>query len=194
MEDKPLFRKEDERNTYAFLKTLDFVNELEYEPDGNVPPDFLINIEIAVEVTRLNYVSGGKYLEDDRHSILEIIERVLNEFQNVSFKNSAFLSLCLKRPLLNKTKKYKKIIRKILKEHIYKIELQETYIVDDFLEISIIPVQEKFARPYELGTISDLDAAGFLIAKVFESFKFKLQKKYQKFLCTRTSIVTGGYY
>jgi len=36
-----------------------------YEPDGNIPPDFLVEGRIAVEVRRLNqnYVSGSGQLE-----------------------------------------------------------------------------------------------------------------------------------
>ena len=29
-------------------------NKILYEPDGNIPPDFLLNDSIAVEVRRLN--------------------------------------------------------------------------------------------------------------------------------------------
>ena len=44
---------ESERIASEYLATLGF-NDIQYEPDGNVPPDFVLNKTIAVEVRRLN--------------------------------------------------------------------------------------------------------------------------------------------
>jgi len=42
-----------ERIVYQYLSYQGF-SDVAYEPDGNVPPDFLLNGRIAVEVRRLN--------------------------------------------------------------------------------------------------------------------------------------------
>ncbi len=42
-----------ERLVEHYLRSLGYL-DIVYEPDGNVPPDFLVNRHIAVEVRRLN--------------------------------------------------------------------------------------------------------------------------------------------
>ena len=42
-----------ERQVFEYLSSKGFKN-IAYEPDGNVPPDFLVDGRIAVEVRRLN--------------------------------------------------------------------------------------------------------------------------------------------
>lgn len=51
----------DERIAERYLKSLN-IGEVAYEPDGKIPPDFLVNGCIAVEVRRLNqhYEADGK--------------------------------------------------------------------------------------------------------------------------------------
>ena len=55
-----------------YLESLN-LSSIIYEPDGNIPPDFLVDNHIAVEVTRLNEhikVQGVlKRLDDDSSSI-----------------------------------------------------------------------------------------------------------------------------
>jgi len=57
----------DEQIALKCLNNLDYTI-IEYEPNGNVPPDFLLDKKIAVEVRRLNQqkLFNGKYrgLED----------------------------------------------------------------------------------------------------------------------------------
>ena len=49
----------DEKIANTYLKSLGF-QKLEFEPNGNIPPDFTINKKIGVEVRRLN-----KYFNDE---------------------------------------------------------------------------------------------------------------------------------
>jgi len=57
----------DELRAKQYLQTLNY-EKLEYEPLGNVTPDFLLDNKIAIEVRRLNknYISNEKlvHLED----------------------------------------------------------------------------------------------------------------------------------
>lgn len=56
-----------EKHVYEHLSHRGFTNII-YEPDGNIPPDFLINGTVAIEVRRLNQnhfsTSGTKGLEE----------------------------------------------------------------------------------------------------------------------------------
>lgn len=46
-----------ERQVEAYLKSIGYT-EIRYEPDGNHPPDFLVNGRLAIEVRRLNQNHG----------------------------------------------------------------------------------------------------------------------------------------
>ena len=54
-----------------------------YEPDGNIPPDFLLDNRIAVEVRRLNENMnvGGQMrgLESEDISVSKVIRAVLDD-------------------------------------------------------------------------------------------------------------------
>ena len=52
-----------ERLAEQYLRSLELGNVC-YEPDGNIPPDFVVDGRIAVEVRRLNqYVSNNGQME-----------------------------------------------------------------------------------------------------------------------------------
>ena len=53
---KPI--KKNDQWAYEYLAQQNF-SDLVYEPDGNVPPDFLINGHIAVEARRFNHNEEG---------------------------------------------------------------------------------------------------------------------------------------
>src|SRR2546426_401166 len=62
-----------ERTILESLQNQD-LGDVVYEPDGNVPPDFLVNGRIAVEVRRLN----ENVETDEGHRGLEEISKPLN--------------------------------------------------------------------------------------------------------------------
>jgi hypothetical protein len=45
--------KRDEKKAREYLESLGF-KQIIYEPDGNIPPDFLVESSIAIEVRCLN--------------------------------------------------------------------------------------------------------------------------------------------
>ena len=57
--------------------------EIEFEPDGNIPPDILVDNKIAIEVRRLNQneimEEGFKGLEEDEFSVQGIMRKILRE-------------------------------------------------------------------------------------------------------------------
>ena len=67
-----------ERIAYEFLKYSGY-KDIVYEPDGNVPPDFLVNTRIAIEVRRLNqnYCKNGNFkgLEETAIPLWKKIEK-----------------------------------------------------------------------------------------------------------------------
>jgi hypothetical protein len=73
---------QDEAYARAFLESEGYT-EITYEPDGNVPPDFLVDGRIGVEVRRLNQSVpvGGipRGLESDEIAIGKAVRQVLDD-------------------------------------------------------------------------------------------------------------------
>src|SRR5213595_1852143 len=77
-----------------------------YEPDGNVPPDFLVDGRIAVEVRRLNQherigdVPRG--LEQTSIPLDRLVIRILESMGPPTVGMSWFVSYSFRRPLPSK--------------------------------------------------------------------------------------------
>lgn len=74
-----------------YLKSLGF-SDIIYEPNGNVPPDFLVDKTIAIEVRRLNQQyftpKGTDGLEEQRFPFFNLLESCLAEFNSKYQGNS----------------------------------------------------------------------------------------------------------
>jgi len=94
--------KQEEQIAKMYLEHIGF-SSIDYEPDGNIPPDFVINGDIAVEVRRLNqhYMKGDTVqpLEKLEYSLLARIEALLNQYESVEASHSVFVVVSFERPL-----------------------------------------------------------------------------------------------
>ena len=102
---KPARSIKDECETIAkdHLINLGF-ERIVYEPDGNNPPDFLVDDRIAVEVRRLNQneltETGFRGLEEIRIPTEERIRKLLVSLGPAKANTSWFVGYKLKRPIL----------------------------------------------------------------------------------------------
>ena len=62
-----------EAHTEKYLRHLGFT-DIVHEPDGNVPPDFVLNGRIAVEVTRLLH-RGSEQLRPIEETAIPLMQR-----------------------------------------------------------------------------------------------------------------------
>jgi hypothetical protein len=71
---------ESEKSVYEYL-TSQGLGTVVYEPDGNVPPDFLVDGRIAVEVRRLNQneetTEGHRGLEEISKPLHALVRKAL---------------------------------------------------------------------------------------------------------------------
>jgi hypothetical protein len=92
----------EEKIAFAYLKSEGY-NLIKYEPDGNVPPDFLINGNIAVEVRRLNenYFEKDKVIGhyEDYVGLWELLSNFLLTYKNEDMESSYWLSFGYERPI-----------------------------------------------------------------------------------------------
>ena len=61
--------KREEKLAKDYLVSKNF-KSIKFEPDGNIPPDFLVNNNIAIEVRRLNKHYKGIALEKVDYNII----------------------------------------------------------------------------------------------------------------------------
>lgn len=92
-----------ESHVRDYLESLG-IGHVIYQPDGNVPPDFLVDGRIAVEVRRLNEneltESGGfRGLETDRIATERKFRGLLREIGPAKSGSSWFAGCKLKRPI-----------------------------------------------------------------------------------------------
>jgi len=137
----------DEKRVQKYLQTLN-PNTLEYEPLGNVTPDFLIDEKTAVEVRRLNrnHIDGENLpnIENFEIPLIKNIKKIINSFESKPYKNSAYVSITLNKPVeLNNKKNITKRVKKVLKKHAKSIAKTKSYKISGYLEITFTPTDKK---------------------------------------------------
>lgn len=173
---------QEEKQVIKCLRMQNF-EKIIFEPDGNVPPDLLLNDQIAIEVRRLNQnqikEDSFKGLETDDYNIKSMIGGVLSEISDKEFDHSAFISYSFKRPL-PKMKLIKKAIIKVLEHHKSVISESKTYKIDDYFEIRTIPSVNRLQRQFESAVSVDSDSGGFVVGLIYENLKLVIAEKEKK--------------
>jgi len=94
---------ESEQKAQIFLESLGYSN-ISPEPDGNIPPDLLVDKTIAVEVRRLNQniigETGYQGLEQVEIPLWMKMRKLLASFGPSSTGVSWFVSYRFRRPLV----------------------------------------------------------------------------------------------
>jgi hypothetical protein len=179
--------KWEEKKALEYLVSEGFCN-IFYEPDGNIPPDFLIDSAIAVEVRRLNqhHKSHGsdefEPLEKLEFRLLPKIISLLKTYSNISYSNSALVTIEYSRPL-KVSKKLIEQIKAILDVQLMflnNIGVDKSFQINDNLLVRIWPTHEKYESAYIIGAISDDDKGGLLVKNVYENLKIVIQEKERK--------------
>ena len=165
------------------LQHMGFSN-IVYEPNGNIPPDFLVNGQIAVEARRLNQnvISGNvrRGLEQDSIPLGRMVKRVAQSLGPPTQGKSWFLSYKYARPV-ESLKTLEPKIRKAL----------QGFIASNSATRSTIKVSKNFwleidpagkARPtfYVVAVVADQDSGGFLVAEVGKNLQLCIQEKTAK--------------
>jgi hypothetical protein len=154
-----------------------------HEPDGNIPPDFLIDNEIGIEVRRLNqnYMSGNRNigLEEIQFPLLHKIQNLLSEIKSDSFEKSYFVFYTFRRPI-----KLNVIVSEM--KHLL-TEFAETgtiragdYVIHKRFKFRIFPASNKHEQIFVLGGYSDHDSGGFVISEVNRNLEICANEKSEK--------------
>ena len=177
-------RNNDEKIVYGHLVHRGYTN-IEYEPDGNITPDFLINSTIAVEVRCLNQnYTDNKRTKGYEEVAIPLWHKVKNLLENYCpppTGGSWFVNLKFSRPV-EPWKTLKPKIHKGL----------ENFISLSFPGRSVIAKGQGFElevmcqtqRPYPamfvMGGCIDQDSSGSLLFKMETNIMYCVREKEQK--------------
>lgn len=170
-----------EKTVYEYLLSLN-IGQVVYEPDGNIPPDFLIGKNIAIEARRLNqnYRSAdgsSKGLEDESIPLWQKIEKLLQSYGPATNGQCWFVGIDFSRPI-GSWKQLESKIRNKLNSFIQNpsIDIQSFQISDNF-ELDFIPSSVDYGYCFMMGASSDNDSGGLILGLLEENLQLCIVQK-----------------
>ncbi len=177
-----------ERSALAFLEFEGFVNVV-YEPDGNVPPDFLLDGRIAVEVRRLNQHLFKRTtpipLEHARYSLAGRITALLRSLGEPNPAQSWLIGYRFARPAPSWSR-LEHAIRQWIEE--VRAKRPTGYVAYDALprfHLNATPANNVHDQEFLLGGYVDRDAGGFVVASLIENITHCVSEKEVKIAARR---------
>lgn len=154
-----------------------------HEPDGGIPPDFVVDGRIAVEVRRLNqnFEAGGAYegLENIEAALMRFVEKVLPRFGPAPDGKGWWVFFDFRRPL--DAKAVKRNLPKVLAAFQAApspggadIQLTRTF------RLEIRPASISVAHHFMLGGYCDFDAGGFVAGEIIRNLNLCITEKAAK--------------
>jgi len=168
----------------AFLRLQGF-HTVEYEPDGNIPPDFLCDGKVAVEVRRLNHHfkadgESPEALDKKGVAIWNTVKGVLREIGPPTSGRSWWVCYTVRRPI----KRYKDI-PKLLKKALLEFRSdpcdgeQKIAVVEGF-SVKLVPAEIVHELEFVFASASDRDSAGWLLDMMQTNLQLCIDEKSQK--------------
>jgi len=172
-----------EELAFQYLSSLG-LSPIIYEPDGNVPPDFVADGRIGVEVRRLNQhepdESGkARGLEHAQFALLRSIPKILSSLGPPAQGRSWFVHYSFSRPIPTLTK-LRRSIRDVLEAfRDGQLEGKEFLIADRFT-LHLIPSSKVYPDCFVPGGFGDDDAGGWLIQELEKNIQICIREKSAK--------------
>ncbi|KJY76943.1 hypothetical protein [Vibrio nigripulchritudo] len=176
---------------------LDFLNSceldmVEFEPNGNVPPDFHVSnfktkLNVAVEVTRLCQVTiidgVPKKLDSEFIPLFQSINSTLEKFEG-GRGNSYFLKFSVKQPF-GSLKALRNNLVKLLRsfDDMSDSEKSEVHSLNasGSISVSFSPRGDSVEQPrFRLAGILPMDASGFLYPELLQAVQHAIEEKTEK--------------
>ena len=164
------------------LKQMGFQSVV-YEPDGNVPPDFVLDGRIAVEVRRLNQNhdagAGKRGLEEVAIPLWQKIEKLAHSFGRADTE-SWFLIFRFSRPL-----KAWNVLEPQLRAALGAFTAQSTResgrVFDGSnFSLDVARASKPLEHYFRMGGSSDRQSGGFIVAEMLENVAHCAAEKLKK--------------
>lgn len=183
--------KYEEEIARQHLLSVGFVDtDLIYEPDGNGPPDFLVEGRIAVEVSRLNQheiTASGKVcgLEDLQFALHNSMENLFCSLGPPKNGRSWFVTYSFSRPLRVSRRLKSKVQQALAFARDSQSEIRSIRINDNF-KLALTPSTELFPYHFVPGGQGDNDSAGFIRHELIKNIEICVLKKTAKIAKVRS--------
>ena len=160
------------------------IGDVVYEPDGNVPPDFLVGGRIAVEVRRLNQhedtESGPRGLEETSIPIGQHIQRFIKTLGPSDPGESWFVFHTIRRPVPSW-----KRVQRFLRDHLTDFADQDSrtevrYALDKGFKIRLFPASKPHSTFFVPAGSTDHDSGGWVLAELLENIPICIEDKTKK--------------
>lgn len=155
-----------------------------YEPDGNVPPDFLVDGRVAVEVRRLNQHENlgnlNRSLEEVEIPLMQHAESLLKSMGPPGSTGSWFVWFRFRRPVM-KWKSLEPILRREL-DTIRRggAPIPSTVRVAKDFYIRLVPASQVHPTFFLLGGCTDQDSGGWIVPELARNLKICIDEKTRK--------------
>jgi hypothetical protein len=163
-----------------------------YQPDGNIPPDFLVDGKIAVEVRRLNEnelaESGGfRGLETDRISTGRKFHALLRSFGPAKSGTSWFVGCKLKRPIPRWKEIEEDLRRKLedFRDNEDRQKLSVLRITDGFEAHIVHQASSPHSTFFVFAGCNDRDMGGFVFGDTQWNLRLCVEDKLRRIACVR---------
>ncbi len=164
--------------------------DIHYEPDGNVPPDFLVNGTIAIEVRQLNQnqITDSWYrgLDEDAIPLLMKFRKLLKSFEPAENGETWFVRYKFGRPI-EPWKELETKIRNCLSE--FRGNPSERrrvdIMIDDNFELNFIRATDAHESFFIFGGYGDHDSGGWILEKTLKNLRLCVEEKTQKVASVR---------
>ena len=174
----------DEKLVETYLSLLGY-KSIVHEPDGNIPPDFLVDRKIAVEVRRLNqnytFQDGNtKGLEEQRIPLWHKLEKLLNDFGLPTNNRSWRIGIRFKRPIESWSKlkpKIQKLLEDFKNQELDKMEACE---ISENFTIKITPTSTPLESMFLMATSRDRNSGGWVLSEMEINLRLVIAEKCKK--------------
>ncbi len=172
-----------ERTVFLFLESLG-LGSIVYEPDGKNPPDFLVAGRIAVEARRLNEneeVNGGhRGLEVTAKPLHQAVVKALAQSGPPLGANSWCVRYTVRRPL-PPWKQVERLLNDSVRQFRARIDDPPSELrLDRSLRLRFHRVSRRHDTLLVLGSSSDHDSGGFLVAELSRNLRVCIDEKVRK--------------
>ena len=174
---------DEERKAKEFLEA-QRIGAVVFEPDGNIPPDFVVGGRIAVEVRRLNQHFQGPGGEEGLEQIeIPLLSAVREVFQAVGppvSGRSWFVMYDFSRPL-SPFREVKAELERFLKKFLATGEVDPGEVqLNCGLGLRFYPASELHEMAFVLGGYSDHDSGGWLLSELAKNIRIAVEEKTKK--------------
>lgn len=176
--------KAEERKAQHYLEGLN-LGSVQFEPDGNVPPDFSVGASTAVEVRRLNQ----HYFGDDDATGLEelaipmwtLLGEETREFDDWFDGRSYWVAAWFRRPIGGRRRETAKSVRESLEDFLNRGgQAPEELVVSNQLRLTVYSSVPVKGRVFRLAGGVDRDSGGWLVPMYVDNISHCIQEKSAK--------------